>query len=90
MLEKIDTPHGRDMYSRRRGIIEPVFANIKVHKGLNRFTLRTKRKVNEQWLPFCMVHNIGKIAKCFLLFVFAIRSRVENYITARNVQYQFG
>jgi len=28
-----------------------------------RFTLRGKKKVNIQWNLFCMVHNIGKIAK---------------------------
>lgn len=28
MIEKIDSPHGRMMYSRRMGIVEPVFANI--------------------------------------------------------------
>ena len=48
MKDKIDTPHGREMYSRRMGIVEPVFANIKVHKGLSRFTLRTKKKVLTQ------------------------------------------
>ncbi len=62
MMRKIDTPYGRDMYSRRMGIVEPVFANIKTHKGLNRFTLRGKAKVNVQWLLYCCVHNIGKIA----------------------------
>jgi transposase len=62
MMEKIDSARGRDMYSRRMGIVEPVFANIKVHKGLSRFTLRTKKKVNAQWLLYCLVHNIGKIA----------------------------
>jgi hypothetical protein len=62
MMRKIDTPHGRDIYSRRMGIVEPVFANIKTHKGLDRFTLRGKAKVNVQWLLYCCVHNIGKIA----------------------------
>ncbi len=70
MKDKIDTPHGRDVYSRRMGIVEPVFANIKVHKGLSRFTLRGKKKVNVQWLLFCLVHNIGKIAKCIFLHVY--------------------
>jgi hypothetical protein len=63
MIEKIDTPHGRDMYSRRMGIVEPVFANIRYCKGLNRFTLRGKNKVNIQWLLYCCVHNIEKTLK---------------------------
>jgi hypothetical protein len=45
------------------GIIEPVFANICNSKRLNRFTLRTKDKVNIQWMLFCIVHNIGKILR---------------------------
>lgn len=63
MIEKIDTPHGRKMYSKRMGIVEPVFANIRYCKGLNRFTLRGKEKVNIQWLLFCCVHNIEKTLK---------------------------
>ena len=63
MIKKIDTVLGREIYSMRMQIVEPVFANIRTHKKLNRFTLRTKEKVNIQWLLFCIVHNLGKIAK---------------------------
>jgi len=63
MMEKIDSPHGRAMYSRRMGIVEPVFANIRVHKQLDKFTLRGKEKVNIQWILYCCIHNIGKIAR---------------------------
>ncbi len=41
-------------------MVEPVFANICVHKGMNRFTLRTKRKVDVQWRLYAMVHNLEK------------------------------
>lgn len=61
MIEKIDSERGREIYSHRMGIIEPVFANIRSNLGLNRFRLRGKRKVNTQWLLFCMTHNLGKI-----------------------------
>jgi len=61
MKAKIDTEQGKRIYARRLGIVEPVFANICVHKRMNRFTLRTKLKVNVQWRLFAMVHNIGKI-----------------------------
>lgn len=63
MKQKIDTEQGRELYSRRMGIIEPVFADITHCKRMNRFTLRSKAKVNIQWLLFCLVHNIGKISK---------------------------
>ncbi len=61
MKAKIDTPTGRNIYSKRLAIVEPVFANIRVQKRLDRFTLRSKTKVNIQWMLFAMVHNIEKI-----------------------------
>lgn len=61
MKAKIDTKRGKQIYARRLGIVEPVFANICVHKHMNRFTLRTKLKVDVQWRLFALVHNIGKI-----------------------------
>jgi transposase len=61
MVEKIDTEPGRRIYPQRLAIVEPVFANIRINKRLDRFTLRGKIKVNIQWLMFCLVHNIEKI-----------------------------
>jgi hypothetical protein len=61
MMEKIDTEHGRDMYAKLMGIVEPVFAHIIYQKKLNRFTLRGLAKVKIQWLLFMPMHNIQKI-----------------------------
>jgi hypothetical protein len=61
MCRKIDTTKGRFIYSKRMGIVEPVFGNIRWAKGLTRLTLRGKRKVSGQWLLYCLVHNIEKI-----------------------------
>jgi transposase len=61
MAAKVDSEKGHKIYSQRIAIVEPVFANIRTHKGMNRFTLRGKVKVNIQWLMYCMIHNIGKI-----------------------------
>ena len=63
MKARIDSDHGRHMYSKRLGTVEPVFGNINTTKRLNRFTLRGKTKVNAQWLLFCLVHNIEKIQR---------------------------
>jgi len=63
MAAKIDSAQGRSLYAERMRIVEPVFGNIRAQKGLDRFTLRTKVKVNIQWLLYCMVHNIEKIMK---------------------------
>jgi len=46
MKEKIDTPEGRNIYSKRMGIIETVFGNICYAKKMHRFNYRTKQKVN--------------------------------------------
>jgi transposase len=61
MAEKVDTERGREIYHQRIGIVEPVFANIRAVKRLDRFTLRGKIKVSIQWMLYCMVHNMGKI-----------------------------
>ena len=63
MKARIDSEEGKRIYARRLGIVEPVFANICVHKRMHRFTLRSKRKVDVQWTRtrFALVHNIGKI-----------------------------
>lgn len=61
MIEKIDTEEGRQIYSMRMGIVEPVFANIRYNKKMDRFTLRQKEKVNVQWVLYSLVHNIEKI-----------------------------
>jgi transposase len=63
MQRKIDSDRGRYEYSRRLGIIEPVFGNVRHTKRLNRFTLRGKRKVNGQWQLYCLVHNIEKLQR---------------------------
>ena len=63
MRMKIDSAEGREIYSRRMGIVEPVFSNICYCKGLNRFTLRSKVKVNIRWVLYAIVHNIEKITK---------------------------
>lgn len=62
MKQRIDTPEGRDQYGRRFAIVEPVFANIRHNKRLDRFTPRGRIKVNAQWQLYCLVHNIEKLA----------------------------
>ena len=62
MMAKMDTPEGRRLYSRRFGIVEPVFANSRTQKHLDRFMLRSKQKVDIQWMLYSMVHNSEKVA----------------------------
>jgi IS5 family transposase len=61
MIEKIDSKKGREIYPQRIAVVEPVFANVRTQKRMDRFTLRGKIKVTIQWLLYCMIHNIEKI-----------------------------
>uniref|UniRef100_UPI00398387E8 transposase n=1 Tax=Gemmatimonas sp. TaxID=1962908 RepID=UPI00398387E8 len=62
MQQRLDTPEGREQYGRRFATVEPVFANLRYNKQLDRFTLRGRTKVNGQWLLCCLVHHIEKLA----------------------------
>jgi transposase len=62
MRRRIDSPTGRLAYGQRFATVEPVFGNLRYNKRLNRFTLRSRDKVNGQWQLFCLVHNIEKLA----------------------------
>ncbi|GEK15915.1 transposase [Aliivibrio fischeri] len=61
MKSKIDSSEGRRQYSKRLGTTELVFGNITINKGMVRFTLREKTKVNAQWQTYCLIHNIEKL-----------------------------
>ena len=61
MKHRVDSDKGKQIYSHRMSVVEPVFGNICINKGLQRFSLRTKTKVNAQWKLFCLIQNIEKI-----------------------------
>ena len=48
MRARIDTPKGRAQYEQRFATVEPVFGNVRYNKGLDRFTLRGRTKVDGQ------------------------------------------
>ena len=62
MKERIDSDEGRRLYGDRFSTVEPVFGNLRHNKGLDRFTLRGRQKVDGQWKLYCMVQNIEKLA----------------------------
>lgn len=62
MKAKIDSELGKRMITRRFATVEPVFGNARYNKGLDRFTLRGRTKVDGQWKLYCLVHNIEKLA----------------------------
>ena len=62
MKHRVDSPQGKEIYSHRMSVVEPVFGNIGTNKRLNRFSLRSRKKVQGQWQLYCLVHNIEKLA----------------------------
>lgn len=62
MRTAIDSERGRALYGQRFATVEPVFGNLRHNKRLDRFTLRTRPKVDAQWNLYCLVHNIEKLA----------------------------
>jgi len=61
MKQRVDSDKGKLIYSHRMSVVEPVFGNIGTNKGLNRFSLRGKKKVQGQWQLYCLIHNIEKL-----------------------------
>ena len=62
MKAKIDSDRGRMIYAGRLGTVEPVFGNLRSNKGMNRFTMRGRRKNESQFRLYALVHNIEKLA----------------------------
>ncbi|MEP4102370.1 IS1182 family transposase [Paraglaciecola sp.] len=61
MKHRVDSPKGKQIYSHRMSVVEPVFGNIGTNKKLNRFSLRGKDKVQGQWHLYCLIHNLEKL-----------------------------
>ncbi|MCP3927821.1 MAG: hypothetical protein GY705_01830 [Bacteroidetes bacterium] len=51
------------MYAKIIATAEPPFAHIRYAMSLDRFSLQRKRKVKNQWLLFCIGHNLKKVFK---------------------------
>jgi len=61
MRRKLRTKRGRQKYSRRKEVVEPVFGQIKGCRGYRQFLLRGLEKVRGEWRLICLTHNILKL-----------------------------
>jgi len=61
MYAKLTTEEGRATYARRKGIVEPVFGQIKEARRFRRFSLRGIDKVRAEWSIVCLCHNVLKL-----------------------------
>jgi len=61
MARKLRTKHGRQTYAKRKGMIEPIFGQIKQARGFRQFLLRGLAKMRGEWLLICLTHNLKKL-----------------------------
>jgi hypothetical protein len=58
MRRLLATDRGRELYRKRQPMIEPVFAQMKFNRGLNRFRRRGRGAVRAEWRLITATHNL--------------------------------
>jgi len=69
MARKLRTKKGRETYSKRKSIVEPMFGKIKRARGFVQFSLRgldplgdpLREKMPGEWALVCLTHNLLKL-----------------------------
>src|SRR5262245_1502531 len=61
MARKLRTVKGRATYAKRKGIIEPIFGQLKQVLGFRQFSLRGLASMRGEWRLMCTVHNLLKL-----------------------------
>ena len=61
MARKPRTKVGREMYARRKGMIEPVFGQLKQVLGFRQFSLRGLTAMRGEWRLMATVHDLLKL-----------------------------
>jgi hypothetical protein len=61
MARKLRTKTGREMYAKRKGMIEPIFGQLKQVLGFRQFSLRGLASMRGEWRLMATVHNLLKL-----------------------------
>ena len=61
MARKLRTKKGREMYAKRKGMIEPIFGQLKQVLGFRQFSLRGLASMRGEWRLMATVHNLLKL-----------------------------
>ena len=61
MRTVLSTDHGGELYRQRQSIIEPVFAQTKFNRGIDRFRRRGRAAVRSEWRLITATHNLLKL-----------------------------
>jgi len=65
MNEKMESENSKEIYAKRKVIVEPVFGQIK-NAGFRGFKVRGYEKTSGEFSLVCTVHNFKKIIKAIL------------------------
>jgi hypothetical protein len=63
MKRKLRTTAGRAIYAIRKGLVEPVFGQIKRCMRFSELTVRGLVKAQQEWSFMCALHNLLKICR---------------------------
>jgi hypothetical protein len=61
MRRVLATERGGELYRQRQSMIEPVFANTKFNRGIDRFRRRGRGAVRAEWRLITATHNLLKL-----------------------------
>jgi transposase len=61
MARKLRTKKGRSMYAKRKGMIEPIFGQLKEVLGFRQFSMRGLASIRGEWRLMATVHNLLKL-----------------------------
>lgn len=61
MARKLRTKKGRERYAKRKGMIEPIFGQLKQVLGFRQFSMRGLTSMRGEWRLMATVHNLLKL-----------------------------
>jgi transposase len=61
MRRVLATEHGEELYSRRLGMVEPVFGQIKANRRIGRLKRRGRAAARSEWRLIAATHNLLKL-----------------------------
>ena len=63
MRRVLATERGGELYAKRQGMIEPIFAHTKFNRRMDRFQRRGRSAVRSEWRLITATHNLLKLYK---------------------------
>jgi len=61
LRRKMRSPAGRQVYARRKAVVEPVFGVLKQQRGMRQFRLRGLAKVQVEFTLAALAYNLNRL-----------------------------